>query len=301
MAERRRSEATALRRQQENGIKLVVLGLVFLVGPMFLPAPFAAALKPISWCGWLFGAAGLLFCVGSRAKGSDTEEPGRQRNAAPDAKEARPVVDRTPTELLRAARTEGRGEADARARPTTWSPKVFEVIEWRRFEAVVEALFAQAGFETKSQSHGADGGVDIWLYSRSQPEGPVSIVQCKHWQGGKVVGVKEIRELRGVMADKKVARGQFATTSTYSAEARAFATANSINLLDVCDLLELIDGRSPEQQRALLNVALEGDYWRPTCANCGVKLVEREKHQGRPFWGCKNYPRCKTRIQMRAA
>ncbi|WP_269632134.1 restriction endonuclease [Pelomonas sp. BJYL3] len=37
------------------------------------------------------------------------------------------------------------------------------MIEWRRFEAVVEALFKQVGFETKSQSHGADGGIDIWL------------------------------------------------------------------------------------------------------------------------------------------
>ena len=65
---------------------------------------------------------------------------------------------------------------------SSWSAAVFEAIEWRRFEAVCEGLFAQAGFQTRAQSHGADGGVDIWLYSQHAPW-PVSVVQCKHWRG----------------------------------------------------------------------------------------------------------------------
>jgi restriction system protein len=175
------------------------------------------------------------------------------------------------------------------------------VIEWRRFEALVEALFAQAGFETKSQSHGADEGIDIWLYSRSSPGAPISIVQCKHWQGKKI-GVDKVRELRGVMAAKNVSRGQFATTSTFTDEAAAFARDNGVNLLDVQGLLALIAKRTPEQQTALLSVALEGEYWRPTCVNCGVKMIERTPRKGgRPFWGCTGYPRCKNIMQLRAA
>lgn len=82
------------------------------------------------------------------------------------------------------------------------------VIEWRRFEAVVETLFAQAGFITHSQSHGADGGVDIWLHSKNQPDDArVSLVQCKHWSSHKPVGVDKIRELRGVMAAHQIPRG----------------------------------------------------------------------------------------------
>ena len=58
---------------------------------------------------------------------------------------------------------------------------------------VVETLFAQAGFATRSQAHGADGGVDIWLYSAHHASGdaPVSIVQCKQWMRHKV-GVREV-------------------------------------------------------------------------------------------------------------
>ncbi|MBK7510124.1 MAG: restriction endonuclease [Comamonadaceae bacterium] len=107
-------------------------------------------------------------------------------------------------------------------KPTSWSATVFEAVEWRRFEAVVETLFQQAGFETKSKSHGADEGVDVWLYSRHHAAGPVSLVQCKHWNG-RLVGVDKLRELRGVMSAFKVARGQYATTSTFSDAAKAFA------------------------------------------------------------------------------
>ena len=186
--------------------------------------------------------------------------------------------------------------------PERWSRDVFELIEWRRFEAVVEALFAQAGFATRSQSHGSDGGVDIWLYSANHAAGddPVSIVQCKQWMRWKV-GVKEVRALRGVMAQHGIARGQFVTTSDFTADAREFAAGNGIGLHDVDGLLGLIATRTAEQQAALLDVAFDGDWWRPTCAGGGIKLVERTARQsGRPFWGCENYVRgCKTQMPMR--
>lgn len=183
---------------------------------------------------------------------------------------------------------------------TSWSPAVFAAIEWRRFEAVCEKLFGQAGFETRSQSHGADGGVDIWLHSRNA-KGPVAVVQCKHWQG-KAVGVKELREFFGVMSSHQLKRGTYATTSTYTADAQRFAKDNGINALDGYGLLSLIAKRTHEQQKELLEVAYEGEYWRPTCASCGIKLVERAPAKGGAgFWGCSNYPRCKSRLPMVAA
>ena len=192
--------------------------------------------------------------------------------------------------------------AAPRAPPDHWSREVFELIEWRRFEAVVEALFAQAGFETRSQAHGADGGVDIWLYSvnHDDSDAPVSIVQCKQWMRRKV-GVKEVRELRGVMAQHGIARGQFVTTSDFTADAREFATDNGIGLHDVDGLLRLIATRDQKQQEALLRVAFEGEWWRPTCASCGIKLVERTTREGgRSFWGCANYPTgCRTQLPIR--
>lgn len=296
-------ETRAARRREEAAIKLLILGGAFVLGPLFVRNSILsktfAALIPIGLL--MLAAGGVLLWFGRRQDSitaPQRADPFGLRAAAradPHLDLDQPPVDRTVTELERMA-----AETSPR-RPTTWSPAAFDVIEWRRFEALVELLFQQAGFETKSQSHGADDGVDVWLYSRSQPGAPVSVVQCKHWSG-KRVGVDKIRELRGVMAAHGVHRGQFATTSTFTPDAIAFARDNSINLLDVDSLLTLICKRTAEQQAALLNVATEGDYWRPTCVNCGDKMIDRTPRKGGSgFWGCVNYPRCKTTMPMRAA
>ena len=111
------------------------------------------------------------------------------------------------------------------------------------------------------------------------------------------MGVRELREFYGVMTSHKLKRGTFATTSTYTPEALAFARANSIHTLDGAGLLQLISRRTPAQQQELLQVAYEGEYWRPTCASCGTKMVERSRSSdGGLFWGCTNYPRCKRTL-----
>lgn len=184
-------------------------------------------------------------------------------------------------------------------RRASWDKQVFSEIEWRRFEALCERLFAQAGFQASSQSHGADGGVDIWLYSKNS-EGPAAVVQCKHWTG-KPVGVKELREFFGVMVSKSLKRGTFATSSTFTSAAVEFARTNGINVLDGDGLLALIARRSAEQQQELLAVAYEGEYWRPTCASCGIKMAERvAAKDGTRFWGCMNFPRCRTTMRARS-
>ena len=132
-----------------------------------------------------------------------------------------------------------------------------------------------------------------WLKNR--------IVQCKHWLS-KPVGVDKIRELRGVMAANNLKRGQFASTAGFTADATEFASANGVNLLGAGELLALITKRSADQQQAALDVALEGDYWRPTCASCGVKMKERSaRESGAAFWGCSNFPKCRQIIRMRSS
>ena len=89
--------------------------------------------------------------------------------------------------------------------------------------------------------------------------------------------------------------------STFTPDVITFAKDNGINLLDVRALLDLIAKRSSDQQAALLKVALEGEYWRPTCVNCGAKMIERSpRNGGSAFWGCPSYPKCKTTMPMRA-
>ena len=185
-------------------------------------------------------------------------------------------------------------KSESKVDTTRWSVDLLAALEWKRFEEVCAGLFARLGFETKAATHGADGGIDIYLY---QPPSnlAVAVVQCKSWTNK--VGVNVVRELRGVMAAEGVGEGIFVTTSTYSDDAIAFASANHIDLMDGKAVLKAILRLPEEKQRSLLGLATSGDFTTPTCASCGVKMVSRKpKLGGKPFWGCVNYPKCRTKL-----
>lgn len=297
MKKRNKRDARASNRRNAAAIKLMGLGGGFVLIPTFLShSPLATAFAPLRLVGLLMlVAGGFFFWLNRRTQGSDRQGGSTQPNDghAPDFAESLPYpVNRTTAELERSAN-------QPPAKPMTWSAAVFDVIEWRRFEALVEALFQQAGFLTKSQSHGADEGVDIWIYRSTEPNKPLSLIQCKHWIGKKV-GVDKVREFFGVMTSFKIERGQFITTSSFTPDAEAFGKDNRIDLIDGNRLLMMIAKRPQNQQQALLDVALEGEYWKPTCVNCGVKMISRTpRGGGKDFWGCVNYPQCKTTMQMR--
>lgn len=286
-------------KRQGLALQLLVIGTVIGVAPWLLSHPLAQAFRAAAPFGIVMMAmGGILLWWFSRTTYGDAPPTS-------DAQLPKTVLDvQDPvSELLqRPLRGDSpKTSPQPRTRPLAWSAQVLHDIEWRRFEVLVEAFFAQAGFATRSQTHGADGGVDIWLTLPSQPATPVGIVQCKQWSS-KRVGVDKVRELRGVMAAHGISRGHLVTTSGFTSEAEAFAQANGIALLDAKGLLAQIQQRAPEQQQALLDVALEGEYWRPTCVSCGVKLVERQPRTGgAPFWGCPNYPKCRTTMPLRGA
>ena len=314
MSQRRRSGRSQRKRTAEpfleKGLQLLAVAGTLWLGSLFMSdspvlAGAAGGLRSVLWLPMTIGFGLLAVHLLLKRFAGKRPNPEAFEAVAPrkDAQTARPLDIETASASTAAVPSSQTQTVPSEVHPprqSHWSSEVFSAIEWRRFEAVVEALFAQAGFETRSQSHGADGGVDIWLYSRNA-DGPVSVVQCKHWQG-KPVTVKEMREFLGVMVSKGVKRGTYATTSRYTADALEFAKAHGINAQDGTGLLRLIAQRTPEQQAQLLAVAYEGEYWKPTCASCGVKMTERTSGKdGNRFWGCVNYPRCKRTLPMRTA
>jgi len=287
----------------EAAVLALMFGGVVIVAPLFVSNPFLvpmlAALRTLGWLALAAGAVLLLVFYKLPTRAATAPPPvSANRRSNPKAPE-NPVATAgslVPDSASNASVPKSASPAaDAPAVPTVWSASVFDVIEWRRFEALCECLFAQAGFDTNSQSHGADGGIDIWLYSKNYPDGPVSVVQCKHW-ATKPVKVSEVRALLGSMADKKVRRGIFATTSTFTPDASAFAKNNGIQTLDRAGLLELIAKRTAAQQQELLEVATKDEFWVPTCASCGIKMIRRERKAGGSFWGCRGFPKCRTTL-----
>lgn len=189
-------------------------------------------------------------------------------------------------------------DASVQERPAEWSLKLIQDIEWKRFEELATAYCRELGVKAEPTSLGADGGIDIKLYEDDSGS-PTSIAQCKAWNSWQV-GVQQIREFLGVMTHEKIAKGFYMTSGKYTDAAKEVAEANSITLIDGETLLLLIKQLPEDSQQKLLSLALEGDYTTPSCPSCGIKMVRRTGKKGN-FWGCKNYPRCHQKLNLRAS
>lgn len=268
------------------------VGMRWIVPALFAQdsvlASFAAVLSPLSWialCTFSFIALMSATRAARQATGTRRDNKTIQHN--------RPVFRSFPAEQAHSAPQ----PAPSVAIPSQWSVGALRMLEWKRFELLCARYYEEVGFKTETLDAGPDGGIDIKLF-KLDPTKPLAIVQCKAWNTYQV-GVKEIRELLGVMAHKQVGRGIFATTGSYSKDAIDFGAASPMQLLDgpafTAKLLDL----PLEKQHALLKFAFEGDYRTPSCASCGVKMVTRDSKRG-AFWGCPHYPRCKTTLRKQA-
>lgn len=192
--------------------------------------------------------------------------------------------------------------APEESQPTEWSLAVLMRLEWKRFETVCAEYLRLIGHNATETRIGPDGGVDIIVHKEGQ-EKPVAIVQCKAWNTYKV-GVKPVRELFGLMASERITTGMFITSGEFTSEAKDFAQGKRLKLIDGVKLLNAIQKLTEEKQAQLLTIALEGDYTTPTCPRCGIKMTLRTAQKGadeNKFWGCVNYPRCRSTLVYKDA
>ncbi len=117
-------------------------------------------------------------------------------------------------------------------------------LSWAEFEELVAEAYRRQGYAVERTGDSAgDGGVDVVL----RRNGQTTLVQCKHWKTW-TVGVKIVRELRGVMASEKADYGIVVSYGTFTSEATSFAQENRITLVGGSQLVELI--RSVQTRRA---------------------------------------------------
>lgn len=185
----------------------------------------------------------------------------------------------------------------AHAKPTEWSLDALKQLEWKRFEMLCVWYYEAMGFIVKTVPHGADGGIDATLYKDGMAA-PIAVVQCKAWRSP--VKVEPVRALGGVMHSKQVKRGVFWSLAGFIGKpVQTYAAEAGIQLLDGAGIVERIRTLDTDKQTRLLARAFEGDYQTPTCAACGIKMVERQGRGG-SFWGCSNYPKCRVTIARAA-
>ena len=189
------------------------------------------------------------------------------------------------------------GQAAERARFDTgkWSLELLKRLEWRRFEELCAAYFEALGFKTAVTHSRADGGADI-LLAAAGADSASAVVHCKAWSAYRV-GIKPVRALRAAMTSAGAGEGILATSGRFTQEAVDGAAAESITLIDGAEMIGKLAALAPEQARALLKLATQGDFLTPTCPHCSVKMIARQSiAHGRKFWGCPNYPQCKETV-----
>lgn len=263
-----------------------------LAGNMFLGTLSLALSEMAAWFASAFFLIGFLVFIKTTAK------KARARPVEPVM--GMPVQDGL-GRVEPAERTSPSVEPESAAymeRPTAWSLALIRALEWKLFEDVCQQFYEKKGIRSETTPLGPDGGIDIRLF-QDESGRPTSIVQCKAW-GDRLVGVKPVRELLGVMTHEKIGKAFFMTSGGYTDEAKAVAQANRITLIDGNMLLMMIE-RLPEGERQdLLAFATAGDYATPTCPSCGIKMRAVQGKGGRAdFWGCHHYPRCRQVLGMR--
>ncbi len=227
--------------------------------------PITAAVLGVTWlCTWWFDinhtvalAVSLVtLVVGLMAHGIASALTARQQEQKHPAPGSRNSGSRPDARRLDGALDMPQFSAQLNGR--RWTLDVFQAIDAQRFAAVCETWFAWAGFETRSEAHRTNEGVDIWLHAAKMP-GPVAIVRCRHWMN-KPVGLQEMKEFMGLMANFKSVHGTYTTTSTYTPEALQFAKENGIDAVDGRGLLRRIQTRTRQRQQALLAVAFSSQH-----------------------------------------
>jgi len=168
-------------------------------------------------------------------------------------------------------------------------------LSWKEFEWMVAEAYRRQGYAVEeSLGGGPDGGIDLTLRKGERK----LLVQCKRWKKASI-GAPVIREMYGILVDKKADGIIVVASGKFTREAIQFAKGKPIELVDGPTLLELISQiqrKAPEQTLDTVSEQRNAPL-PPTCPLCGSPMVERVakrgKNAGNRFYGCSKYPKCK--------
>jgi len=165
-------------------------------------------------------------------------------------------------------------------------------LTWSQFERLIAEFYRRRGATVTARGgSSSDGGVDLSL---TDLRGDRLIIQCKHWRS-RLVGVRPLRELWGVMSDEKADGAIFVTSGSFSADAVAFAQGKRLELIDgpkLHTMIAQVKGTLPAPSPASPEHAVS----LPRCPRCDSPMVLRTAKRGalsgKQFWGCSTYPTC---------
>jgi len=168
-------------------------------------------------------------------------------------------------------------------------------LTWREFEEFVGHFFEKMGYRAEVTGGLNDEGIDLVVHK----DGKTHFVQCKKYRE-KQVTLSMMRDFYGAMAAKgSREKGFFVTTGDVTLEAGKFAEENSIEVINgprLMDYLNTFGLSAPEPASKSRSNAVKQQA--KACPECGaamvVRVARKGAHENKPFWGCSNYPKCRT-------
>jgi Holliday junction resolvasome RuvABC ATP-dependent DNA helicase subunit len=122
------------------------------------------------------------------------------------------------------------------------TPTEIEGLSGIEFEKAITLLLARMGFRAEMTKASGDGGIDIVAHREEPIVGGRYLIQCKRFDASSQVGAPLVREFYGALvADRKALKGIFVTTSSFTAQAREFASQLPIELIDGDQLRILLE------------------------------------------------------------
>lgn len=170
-----------------------------------------------------------------------------------------------------------------------------KTLDWFQFEKLIAAVYEQQGYSVQ-RFGGAnpDGGIDLTLTKGTA----TFAVQCKHWKSWKI-GVKQVREFLGALADRGIQNGIFVTLQEYTSEAKQLAARHQIQLIGEKELMQMLETADWKSNPSIVAIL---DDTRKTCPKCESEMVQRTAKKGgnvgQQFWGCSQYPRCSYTVAL---
>jgi restriction system protein len=193
---------------------------------------------------------------------SDTDESGDEFDSKPvsNSKDIPLASNRTPEEVLELAHESIRAELGQELLETilSCSPAFFENL--------VVDLLLKMGYGGSRKDAGerigqsGDGGID-GIIKEDRLGLDVIYIQAKRWQGS--VGRPEIQKFVGALQGQRARKGVFITTSTYTAEAKAYAE-------NIDTKVVLIDGKR------LAGLMIDFDVGVSVAASYVVKKIDSD-------------------------
>jgi restriction system protein len=123
------------------------------------------------------------------------------------------------------------------------NPDLMYKIHPRQFEELVADIFKAKGFDVELTKETRDGGRDIIALSNTLDINCKYIIECKRYAPTRKISIGIVQRLLGVKISEAANKGILVTTSSYSLDAKRFASNHlwDLSLKDHKDIVSWVN------------------------------------------------------------